>query len=82
VRQENIFYEEVGTLKTITIVWVPTVAHCSFANQIALALRTKLTRELLNFDDYKIDIIVKEGAHQSKRDLDKMVNDKERVAAA
>lgn len=50
-------------LGVIEILWVPTVPHCHLASQIGLSIITKLKQELLHFDDYKIDILVKEGSH-------------------
>ena len=32
--------------------------------------------------DYKVDILVKDGKHSLKKDIDKQVNDKERYTAA
>ncbi|CAK74980.1 unnamed protein product (macronuclear) [Paramecium tetraurelia] len=66
----------------ITIYWKPTVKHCSFALQIALSIRVKLSQELLNYKSYKIHIIVKDNLHNQKSQIDKQVNDKERYLAA
>ena len=64
---------------------------------IALAIRTKLNRELPTLDEEvnsmgakqrselskgKIDVVVSEGKHETKDQIDKQVNDKERVLAA
>ena len=56
---------------TITIVWVPTVPHCHLALTIALSIRVKLMRELEIREGYKIDIKVKEGTHNTKKEIDK-----------
>ncbi|KAL4483940.1 hypothetical protein ABPG72_013946 [Tetrahymena utriculariae] len=69
-------------LGIIQIIWVPTVPHCHLASQIGLSIITKLQQELPNYDEYKIEILVKEGTHQDKSQLDKQINDKERVCAA
>ncbi|KRX02351.1 hypothetical protein PPERSA_09968 [Pseudocohnilembus persalinus] len=82
VQEQNIIYEEIGQLKIIKIYWVPTVPNCNFATQIGLCIFTKLQNELLNYEDYKFQILVKEGTHDDKENLDKQVNDKERIAAA
>lgn len=66
----------------IEIVWVPTVPECSLALNIALCIRVKLAREMPEWKDYKVDILVKDGKHSLKKDIDKQVNDKERYTAA
>lgn len=64
-----------------TIAFVPTVPHCSLATLIGLCIRTKLNRELPE-DWSKIDIFIKEGTHETEQEINKQINDKERVAAA
>ena len=52
---------------------------------IALCIRTKLDREVkdLGIDEKcKIEIVVQEGKHETKEEIDKQVADKERVMAA
>ncbi|KAM3142574.1 hypothetical protein pb186bvf_005233 [Paramecium bursaria] len=78
VRKEFIHVDQ----NKITIYWKPTVNHCAFAFQIALSIRTKLSRELLNYKDYKISILVYGDTHKQKYEIDKQVNDKERFLAA
>ena len=65
----------------IKIVFTPTVPHCSLATLIGLCLRVKLERRL-EADNFKLDIVVSEGAHAIEEDVNKQINDKERVAAA
>ncbi|CAG9325811.1 FAM96A [Blepharisma stoltei] len=64
-----------------TIVWIPTKSTCSYANNIALCMRYKLQEEYPDIN-LKLDIILKEGSHVTKMEIDKQVNDKERIAAA
>lgn len=64
----------------IKIVFTPTVPHCSLATLIGLCLRVKLQRSLLQ--KHKLDIYVGEGTHSIEGDVNKQINDKERVAAA
>lgn len=45
------------------------------------SLRTKLERNLVP-GQIKLDILVKEGTHNTEQDINKQINDKERVAAA
>ena len=64
----------------IHIVFTPTVPHCSLATLIGLCLRVKLERYLEA--RFKLDITVSEGTHAIEGDVNKQINDKERVAAA
>jgi len=51
---------------------------------IALCIKTKVQRELekMGVSRSKIDVLVQEGKHETKAEIDKQVNDKERVLAA
>ena len=64
----------------IKIEFTPTVPHCSLATLIGLCLRIKLERSLQY--KFKLDILVSEGTHSIAEDVNKQINDKERVAAA
>lgn len=64
----------------VKIVFVPTVPHCSLASLIGLCLRQKLLDCLPQ--KIKLDILVKEGTHETADEVNKQINDKERVAAA
>ena len=64
----------------IRIVFTPTVPHCSLATLIGLCIRVKLERQLEA--NFKLDIAVSEGTHAIEGDVNKQINDKERVAAA
>merc|ERR1719419_1701805 len=63
------------------IEFVPTVPHCHLATLIGLCIRTKLERTLVP-GQIKLEILVKEGTHNTESDINKQINDKERVAAA
>jgi len=63
------------------IEFVPTVPHCHLATLIGLCIRTKLERTLVP-GQVKLEITVKEGSHNTEEDINKQINDKERVAAA
>jgi metal-sulfur cluster biosynthetic enzyme len=63
------------------IEFVPTVPHCHLATLIGLCIRTKLERTLPP-GTVKLDILVKAGSHSTEEDINKQINDKERVAAA
>ncbi|KAM3164966.1 hypothetical protein ACU8KH_00724 [Lachancea thermotolerans] len=58
----------------------PTITHCSLATLIGLGIRVRLERSLPS--RYRITILLKEGSHQSENQVNKQLNDKERVAAA
>mmetsp|Transcript_24743 Transcript_24743/g.24272 ORF Transcript_24743/g.24272 Transcript_24743/m.24272 type:complete len:115 (+) Transcript_24743:1-345(+) len=61
--------EEIG-VPLIKIIWVPTVPTCNLALNIALCLRTKLFNEF-SVKDAKIEILVDEGKHVNKEQIDK-----------
>ena len=63
------------------IEFVPTVPHCHLATLIGLCIRTKLERTLAP-GQIKLEISVKDGTHNTEKDINKQINDKERVAAA
>ncbi|MCI4381966.1 hypothetical protein PGIGA_G00258180 [Pangasianodon gigas] len=64
----------------IIIRFSPTVPHCSLATLIGLCLQVKLQR-CLPFK-HKLEIYLTEGTHSTEEDINKQINDKERVAAA
>ncbi|KAM9755093.1 cytosolic iron-sulfur assembly component 2A isoform 1-T1 [Menidia menidia] len=64
----------------IIIKFSPTVPHCSLATLIGLCLQVKLQRNLPF--KHKLEIYISEGTHSTEEDINKQINDKERVAAA
>ncbi|SCU80312.1 LAMI_0B01706g1_1 [Lachancea mirantina] len=58
----------------------PTITHCSLATLLGLGIRVRLDRCLP--PRYRKTILLKEGSHQSENQVNKQLNDKERVAAA
>jgi len=64
----------------VAIEFTPTVPHCGMSTLIGLSLRVRLLRALPS--RFKVDIKVKPGSHQSENEVNKQLNDKERVAAA
>ena len=64
----------------VRIEFTPTVPHCSLATMIGLCIRVKLERCLPV--PHKLDVLVMEGTHSIEGDVNKQINDKERVAAA
>lgn len=64
----------------VRICFNPTVPHCSLASLIGLCLRTKISKTVI--DRVKLDIVIAEGKHSTEEEINKQINDKERVAAA
>ncbi|KAI5750987.1 hypothetical protein M8J77_003148 [Diaphorina citri] len=84
----NVVYEEgvkiehfqPADVSLIRIEFNPTVPHCSLATLIGLCIRVKLQRNLT--EKIKLSIFIKKGAHDTEAEINKQINDKERVAAA
>ncbi|PNF30805.1 MIP18 family protein CG30152 [Cryptotermes secundus] len=64
----------------VRIEFNPTVPHCSLATLIGLCIRIKLERNL--FEKFKLDIFIRKGTHSTEEEINKQINDKERIAAA
>uniref|UniRef100_A0AAJ7WTI5 Cytosolic iron-sulfur assembly component 2A n=2 Tax=Petromyzon marinus TaxID=7757 RepID=A0AAJ7WTI5_PETMA len=64
----------------VVIRFTPTVPHCSLATLIGLCLRVKLER-CLPFK-HKLEIYIAKGTHATEHEINKQINDKERIAAA
>ncbi|XP_063435122.1 cytosolic iron-sulfur assembly component 2A-like [Mytilus trossulus] len=64
----------------VRLIFTPTVPHCSLASLIGLCLRSKL--ETCLPERHKVDIYIKEGTHSTAEEINKQINDKERIAAA
>lgn len=58
----------------------PTITHCSLATLIGLGLKVRLDRSLS--PRFRTKLTVTPGSHQSEKQVNKQLNDKERVAAA
>ncbi|KAH8291139.1 hypothetical protein KR054_008969 [Drosophila jambulina] len=84
----NVIYEEGifvmpptrSNVSVVRIEFNPTVPHCSLATLIGLCIRVKVERGLPH--NIKLDIYIKKGAHQTEEEINKQINDKERIAAA
>ncbi len=83
VIQESLIFVN-NNNQQILIEFVPTVKHCSLVSHIALCIRHKMkqTFPAAILQKYKIDLRVQKGSHQTEDELNKQINDKERVAAA
>lgn len=83
VRLEDIWVHDSGDkqkMAEIVVKITPTITHCSLATLIGLGIRVRLERALP--PRFRFTITVKEGTHQSENQVNKQLNDKERVAAA
>uniref|UniRef100_A0ABI8A5P3 Cytosolic iron-sulfur assembly component 2A n=1 Tax=Felis catus TaxID=9685 RepID=A0ABI8A5P3_FELCA len=81
VTESSVEVQEVNEEDYLVIIrFTPTVPHCSLATLIGLCLRVKLQR-CLPFK-HKLEIYISEGTHSTEEDINKQINDKERVAAA
>lgn len=69
-----------GVPGEITVLITPTITHCSLATLIGLGIRVRLDRSVTPV--YRISVFVKKGSHQSEGQVNKQLNDKERVCAA
>ncbi|XP_025833435.1 MIP18 family protein galla-1-like [Agrilus planipennis] len=67
-------------LNVVRIEFNPTVPHCSLATLIGLCIRIKLEQTVPY--KFKLDIFIKKGGHASENEINKQINDKERIAAA
>lgn len=72
--------DKLKDISEVLIKVTPTITHCSLATLIGLGIRVRLERCLP--PRFRIKILVKEGTHQSENQVNKQLNDKERVAAA
>ena len=84
VDPEGVIVKVIPSMKcvSVTVIWYPTTPSCGFATNIALSIQIKLMREFTQRKWMKLEIKVAEGRHDKGAEIDKQVNDKERVAAA
>lgn len=75
---ENIHVDDEAS--KITVHFTPTIPHCSMATLIGLSIRTKLMRSLPV--RFKYTVAITPGTHNQEKEVNKQLNDKERVAAA
>ena len=66
--------------RCVDVRFTPTIPHCSMATLIGLCLRVKLLRALPG--DLKVDVTITPGTHAQEDQVNRQLNDKERVAAA
>ncbi|KAL4835374.1 hypothetical protein H8958_019983 [Nasalis larvatus] len=68
VSESCVEVQEINEEYLVIIRFTPTIPHCSLATLIGLCLR--------------LEIYISEGTHSTEEDINKQINDKERVAAA
>ena len=64
----------------VQVDFTPTIPNCGMATLIGLMIRVKLLRGLPS--RFKVDIFIKAGKHDQETEINKQLNDKERVLAA
>ncbi|CAF0987673.1 unnamed protein product [Didymodactylos carnosus] len=65
---------------TVEIHFKPTIPHCSMATLIGLSIRAKLLYTLP--PRFKVKVNILDGTHIQEHQINKQLNDKERVTAA
>uniref|UniRef100_A0A2K5XT65 Cytosolic iron-sulfur assembly component 2A n=1 Tax=Mandrillus leucophaeus TaxID=9568 RepID=A0A2K5XT65_MANLE len=78
VSESCVEVQEINEEYLVIIRFTPTVPHCSLATLIGLCLRVKLQR-CLPFK-HNLEIYISEGTHSTEEDINKQINDKQRVA--
>lgn len=76
VNKKNVFVDD----RSVAVEFVPTIPNCTLAAIIGISIKVKLSRALPV--GYKIKVRIARGAHEDEENLNKQINDKERVFAA
>ncbi|KAF0975739.1 hypothetical protein FDP41_005066 [Naegleria fowleri] len=82
VNEHSIVFDSNNIVK---IYFTPTVKHCSLVSHISLCIRERLKNRYGKHTfttKYKLEIYVTEGSHNEEEQVNKQMNDKERVTAA
>ena len=64
----------------VIVKFTPTIPNCTMATLIGLMIRVKLHRSLPS--RFKVDVYIEKGKHEQEVEVNKQLNDKERVLAA
>ena len=78
VKPELVFIDK--QTNSVRVEFSPTIPNCSMATLIGLMIRVKLVRSLPS--RFKVDIYIEEGKHETEKEINKQLNDKERALAA
>ncbi|EPR79143.1 hypothetical protein SLOPH_1651 [Spraguea lophii 42_110] len=78
--ENNIQGRNIGKkIKQIVVEFVPTIPHCSMASVIGLSIKYQLLKYIKG---YWIVVNIKKDTHSNYNQLNKQLNDKDRVNAA
>lgn len=81
VYEEGVEVEQLENQQVhIKVYFKPTIKHCSLATLIGLCIHVKLQRNLPSA--YKVSVFIQEGTHNTEKEVNKQINDKERISAA
>jgi len=64
----------------VTVYFTPTIPNCSMSTLIGLMIKVKLINTVSSL--YKVDVLIEPGKHYTEHEINKQLNDKERVYAA
>ncbi|PWW80388.1 hypothetical protein C7212DRAFT_311504 [Tuber magnatum] len=67
-------------ISNVLVELTPTINHCSLATVIGLGVRVRLEQALP--PRFRLDVRIREGTHATGEQVNKQLNDKERVASA
>ncbi|RPB05817.1 hypothetical protein L873DRAFT_1797575 [Choiromyces venosus 120613-1] len=67
-------------ISNVLVELTPTINHCSLATVIGLGVRVRLEQALP--PRFRFDVRIREGTHATGDQVNKQLNDKERVASA
>jgi len=67
-------------ISNVLVELTPTINHCSLATVIGLGVRVRLEQALP--PRFRLDVRIREGTHATGQQVNKQLNDKERVASA
>ena len=82
LEQLNVVRPELITVngENVRVEFTPTIPNCTMATLIGLMIRVKLHRSLPS--RFKVDVYIEKGKHEQQVEINKQLNDKERVLAA
>ena len=82
LEQLNVVRPELITVigESVRVEFTPTIPNCTMATLIGLMIRVKLHRSLPQ--RFKVDVYIENGKHEQQVEINKQLNDKERVLAA
>ncbi len=82
LEQLNVVRPELITVigESVRVEFTPTIPNCTMATLIGLMIRVKLHRSLPQ--RFKVDVYIEHGKHEQQVEINKQLNDKERVLAA